>query len=132
MSALRVLRSLTASSSRTVSARALARSIHVPRLGSQLAPRAAFPASRWFSASARVMGDGSCELFLPFCSFRAKFAHTADLALSQKLSEELKYEQEAAEAEEPEFLTAFKKRGVWEVREYVRRPPRGILMTHRL
>jgi len=63
------------------------------------------------------MGDGSCELFPPFRSFRAKFAHTADLALSQKLAEELKYEQDSAEAEEPEFLTAFKERGVWEVRE---------------
>ncbi|KAF9652748.1 mitochondrial glycoprotein [Thelephora ganbajun] len=99
MSAFRVLRSLTASSSRAVSARTFARSIHVPRLGSQLAPRAAVPASRWFSASAQVMGDGS-----------------TDLALSQKLAEELKYEQEAStEAGEPEFLTAFKGRGVWEV-----------------
>jgi hypothetical protein len=36
--------------------------------------------------------------------------------LSQKLAEELNYEQEAITgAEEPEFLTAFKKRGVWEV-----------------
>jgi len=62
MSAFRVLRSLTASSSRTVSARAFTRSIHVPRLGSQLAPRAMVSASRWFSASARVMGDGTSEL----------------------------------------------------------------------
>ena len=69
------------------------------------------------------MGDGSCELFRAFRSFHAKFPHTADLALSQKLSEELKYEQDAAEAEEPEFLTSFKKRGVWEVRENFRRPP---------
>jgi complement component 1 Q subcomponent-binding protein len=45
--------------------------------------------------------------------------HTADLALSQKLAEELKYEQEAnSEAEEPESLTTFKKRGTWEVRQY--------------
>jgi len=99
MSSFRVLRSLTASTSRTASARAFARSFHVPRLGSQLASQAAVPASRWFSASARLMGDGS-----------------TDLALSQKLTEELKYEQEVgAEAKEPEFLTAFKKRGVWEV-----------------
>ena len=45
--------------------------------------------------------------------------HTADLALAQKLAEELKYEQEAnTEAEEPEFLTTFKKRGIWEVRQH--------------
>ena len=65
------------------------------------------------------MGDGSCKLFRLFRSRRANFIHTADLALSQKLAEELKYEQDAnTEAEEPEFLTAFKKRGVWEVREH--------------
>jgi len=41
---------------------------------------------------------------------------SSDLALSQRLAEELKYEQEATtEAEEPEFLTAFKKRDVWQV-----------------
>ena len=118
MSALRVLRSLTASSSRTVSARAFARSVHVPRLGSQLAPRTAAPAARWFSASARVMGDGSCKLRCPYFHSCADCTHTADLALSQKLAEELKYEQEAAtEAEEPEFVTTFKKRGVWQVRQ---------------
>jgi complement component 1 Q subcomponent-binding protein len=41
---------------------------------------------------------------------------STDLALSQRLAEELKYEQEASTGtEEPEFLTAFKKHGVWEV-----------------
>lgn len=68
MSAFRVLRSLTFSTPRTVSARAFSRSVHVPRLSSQLAPRAVAPASRWFSASARVMGDGtsrSLHLLLP-------------------------------------------------------------------
>jgi hypothetical protein len=59
MSTFRVLRSLTASTSRTVSARALSRSVHPTQLGSRLASRAVVPASRWFSASARVMGDGS-------------------------------------------------------------------------
>jgi len=78
------------------------------------------------------MGDGSCELSRPSRSFCSKFAYTADLALSQKLSEELKYEQEAAEAEEPEFLTAFKKRGAWEVREHFGRTPSYILITRRL
>lgn len=53
--------------------------------------------------------------FVPF----ADCTHTADLALSQRLAEELKYEQEAnTEAEEPESLTTFKKRGTWEVRQY--------------
>ena len=40
---------------------------------------------------------------------------TADVALAQKLSEELKYEKETASTEEPEFLTAFKAQGVWKV-----------------
>ena len=119
MSAFRVLRSLTFSTPRTVSARAFARSIHVPRLGSQLAPRAVVPASRWFSASARVMGDGSSRSLHLFVAWFANFVDTADLALSQRLAEELKYEQEAnTETEEPESLAAFKKRGVWEVNEH--------------
>ena len=63
------------------------------------------------------MGDGSCRLRHLFPGSFVDYAHTADLALSQKLAEELKYEQEAnAETEEPEFLTTFKKRGIWEVR----------------
>jgi hypothetical protein len=43
--------------------------------------------------------------------------HTADLALSQKLHEELKYEKEnvQAEAAAPEFLKAFQESGVWKV-----------------
>jgi hypothetical protein len=41
----------------------------------------------------------------------------ADVVLSQKLAEELKYEKEAvADAPEvPEFLKTFKEQGVWEV-----------------
>ena len=44
----------------------------------------------------------------------------ADVALSQKLQEELKYEAEANEgaAETPEFLKAFREQGVWEVRSF--------------
>ena len=62
------------------------------------------------------MGDGSSESCHPLAVRFAELVDIADLALSQKLAEELKYEQEAnSEAEEPEFLTAFKKRGVWEV-----------------
>ena len=119
MPAFRALRSLTASTSRAVSARSFARSVYVPRLGSQLTPRAAVPASRWFSASARVMGDGSSRSLHPFVIRFSHFVDTADLALSQRLTEELKYEQEAkAGTEEPESLTAFKKHGIWEVNEH--------------
>jgi complement component 1 Q subcomponent-binding protein len=40
----------------------------------------------------------------------------ADVVLSQKLAEELKYEKEAAvDATEPEFLKTFKEQGLWEV-----------------
>ena len=77
------------------------------------------PTARWFSASARVMGDGSCKPCHSSLDSFTDCAHTADMALSQRLAEELKYEQEAAtEAEEPEFLTAFKKRGVWQVSNF--------------
>jgi len=63
------------------------------------------------------MAHVSCVAF--FAQYFANFTHIADLALSQKLAEELKYEQEAKTmAEEPEFLTAFKKHGVWEVGVY--------------
>ena len=44
---------------------------------------------------------------------------TADIALAQKLGEELKYEKETANSGEPEFLTAFKAQGVWKVRTLV-------------
>lgn len=48
----------------------------------------------------------------------ANWVDTADVALGQKLGEELKYEKEAAPAGEPEFLTAFKAHGVWKVRAF--------------
>ena len=54
----------------------------------------------------------------PFSQFFTDCPDTADLGLSQKLAEELKYEQEANTEAEPEFLTEFKKRGVWGVREH--------------
>lgn len=41
---------------------------------------------------------------------------TADVALAQKLGEELKYEKEAAADDEPAFLAKFKAQGVWKVR----------------
>ncbi|KAJ6473283.1 regulatory protein suaprga1 [Mycena sanguinolenta] len=57
-------------------------------------------ASRAFSVSARSLKAGS-----------------SDLMLSQKLSEELKYENEEAPAGEPEFLTVFKEQGVWKIHD---------------
>jgi len=68
------------------------------------------------------------SLLVPF----ADCMHTADLALSQRLAEELKYEQEATattEAEEPESLTTFKKRGTWEVRQTVLTSPFPSILT---
>lgn len=40
---------------------------------------------------------------------------SADVLLSQKLAEELKYEKEAATEPEPEFLTTFKQQDLWKV-----------------
>lgn len=63
------------------------------------------------------MGDGSsrsCRL----CTISfANFLCSDDLALSQKLAEELRYERETIPEAEPDSLTAFKKRGAWEVCE---------------
>ena len=44
----------------------------------------------------------------------------ADVALSQKLQEELKYEAESTADLEgtPEFLKAFQEQGVWQVRSF--------------
>ena len=39
----------------------------------------------------------------------------ADVALTQRLAEELKYETESAQQTEPEFLKAFKAQGTWAV-----------------
>ena len=39
----------------------------------------------------------------------------ADLALSQKLAEELQYEKEASTDAEPDFLKDFKQSGIWTV-----------------
>jgi len=102
MSAIRSLRQLTASSSRALSTRACTRSFVCGRLP-QVAPRASVIASRWFSASTRVLGDGA-----------------NDLALSQKLGEELQFEKEASkDATEPDFLRAFKAQGIWQVEDSV-------------
>jgi hypothetical protein len=46
------------------------------------------------------------------------FGALGDLSLSQKLHEELKFEQESAaeDAYSPAFLQAFKEDGIWNVR----------------
>jgi complement component 1 Q subcomponent-binding protein len=54
---------------------------------------------RSFSISARAMGEGA-----------------SDVSVSQKLSEELKYENEAASSDAaPEFLKDFNAKGVWTI-----------------
>ncbi|KDQ58333.1 hypothetical protein JAAARDRAFT_99398, partial [Jaapia argillacea MUCL 33604] len=58
------------------------------------------PASRAFSVSARAFGEGA-----------------TDVALSQKLAEELKYEKEAATEADPDFLKAFKAQGIWQIED---------------
>ena len=42
--------------------------------------------------------------------------NVADVALSQKLAEELQYENEANAVTEPDFLKSFNAQGVWKVR----------------
>lgn len=43
---------------------------------------------------------------------------TADVVLSQKLTEELQYEKTAAvDVAEPEFLKSFKEQGIWEIED---------------
>ncbi|TFK81416.1 mitochondrial glyco protein [Polyporus arcularius HHB13444] len=97
MSALRALRQLTASSSRSLAARAAPRAVTRSALAARVAP---VSASRAFSVSARRLGEGA-----------------SDAALSQRLAEELKYEKEATPAEEPEFLTTFKKNSPWTIQD---------------
>ncbi|KAJ7174372.1 mitochondrial glycoprotein [Mycena filopes] len=93
-SAARTLRQLARVSSRLPIARA---GLALPRLARTALPIAA---ARAFSASAPTLKSGS-----------------ADVLLSQKLEEELKFELESAASEsgEPEFLTAFKAQGIWKI-----------------
>ncbi|KAG6900275.1 hypothetical protein C0993_000463 [Termitomyces sp. T159_Od127] len=100
MSALRALRQLTASSSRVVAARQL--STVSRKVIPSLTTRVVSPNARAFSVSARRFGEGA-----------------TDVALCQKLSEELKYEQETAAElpETPGFLTQFTKSTSWEVQD---------------
>ncbi|KAF7319096.1 F-box domain-containing protein [Mycena chlorophos] len=76
----------------TTSARLSTRHLVLPTL-----PRVARP-TRAFSASPRAFKSGS-----------------SDVSLSQKLAEELKYEKEANESDEPEFLHTFTSQGIWQI-----------------
>ncbi|KAI0078643.1 mitochondrial glycoprotein [Panus rudis PR-1116 ss-1] len=98
MSAIRALRQLTASSSRALAARQVGRA--APRTAAlALRASAAVPA-RNFSVSARRFGEGA-----------------SDIALTQKLAEELQYEKEAATEGEPNFLKSFKAQNVWQLED---------------
>ncbi|TFK48938.1 mitochondrial glyco protein [Heliocybe sulcata] len=100
MSAFRSVRQIAASSSR-VSARTTVASSCRSRLLLTAATRLATPAStRAFSVSARALGEAA-----------------SDVALSQKLQEELKYEKETAVEQEPEFLTTFKSQNIWKIED---------------
>ncbi|KAM5543513.1 hypothetical protein V8D89_002764 [Ganoderma adspersum] len=96
MSALRALRQLTASSSRSFAARTAPRSVARAALAARIAP----VASRAFSVSSRRFGEGA-----------------SDVALMQRLEEELKFEtaESAPGQAEPEFLKAFKAQGTWAI-----------------
>jgi len=103
MSSIRALRQLTASSSRLLSARACSRSLVCSRQPLLRLTPTCSSSPRWFSASSKVLGDG-----------------TTDLALSQKLKEELQYESDASkDTSEPEFLQTFKGQGVWKIGDTV-------------
>ncbi|KAF7316144.1 F-box domain-containing protein [Mycena indigotica] len=65
-----------------------------------LLPRTALQATRSFSATSRALKAGS-----------------SDISLSQKLSEELKYEKEAEEGQEPEFVRDFASQGIWQIKD---------------
>ncbi|KAI0064217.1 regulatory protein suaprga1 [Artomyces pyxidatus] len=98
MSAIRAVRSLALSTSKTLATRTALLSARA-RLP-VLATRVAVPATRSFTVSARRLGEG-----------------TTDLAVSQKLAEELQYEKEASTDDEPAFLKEFKAHGIWEIED---------------
>ncbi|KAJ7190217.1 mitochondrial glycoprotein [Mycena pura] len=97
MLAARTLPRLAATSGR-ISSRQLSSSF-VSRLLTRTASHIP-TATRAFSVSARFLKAGS-----------------SDVSLSQKLAEELKYENEAKEDAEPEFLRMFNAQGIWEMRD---------------
>jgi hypothetical protein len=55
--------------------------------------------------------------------------NAADLALSQKLAEELQYETETNGSADPDFLKSFKAQGVWTVREVFIRVCQTLFMS---
>jgi len=92
MSAIRALRQLTASSVTRFGARSFVTSSALRSLRPM-----AISSTRAFSISARKFGEG-----------------VTDVALTQKLGEELQYEKDASsDVPEPDFLKAFKAQGVW-------------------
>ncbi|KAF9495151.1 mitochondrial glycoprotein [Pleurotus eryngii] len=97
MSATRALRQLASVSTR----RTFASAPRVVATAFRFVPSASAPV-RSFSSSTRRLGEGA-----------------TDLSITQKLQEELKYEQEAANAspEVPEFLKTFKSQGVWQIED---------------
>ncbi|KAH9836103.1 mitochondrial glycoprotein [Rhodofomes roseus] len=97
MSAIRALRHVSLSSSRAFAVRGAARSVSRAALP-VFAARAGPVSSRAFSVSARRFGEGA-----------------SDVALAQKLGEELQYEKDSASEAEPEFVRNFKAQGVWEI-----------------
>ncbi|KAI0761310.1 mitochondrial glycoprotein [Trametes elegans] len=97
MSAIRALRQLSLSSSRALASRTATRSVARSVLAARVAPALA---SRTFSVSARRLGEGA-----------------SDVALAQRLGEELKYEKEAETPGEPDFLKAFKAQGTWAIED---------------
>ncbi|EKM57654.1 uncharacterized protein PHACADRAFT_251414 [Phanerochaete carnosa HHB-10118-sp] len=99
MSAIRALRQVAGPSSRMLAARGSAHTFARAALPAFRTSVAA-PASRAFSVSARRFGEGA-----------------TDVTLSQKLTEELQYEKEAASSAEPDFLKNFKEQGVWKVED---------------
>ncbi|KAF5389597.1 hypothetical protein D9757_004181 [Collybiopsis confluens] len=101
MSSIRALRQLSAVSSRAAVSRAACSAVR-GRLVSSLP----VSGTRAFSVSARASGQGTGPLI-------------ADVALSNKLHEELKYEKEtiAELASEPDFLRDFKAQGKWQLED---------------
>ncbi|KAL1746017.1 mitochondrial glycoprotein [Schizophyllum fasciatum] len=101
MSAVRALRQLSGSSLRLARVSVASRAAPIV---ARSALAAATPAARAFSMTARRFGSG-----------------TTDVAVSQKLQEELQYEEEVAaqdaEEGEPTFLKDFKEAGNWKIVE---------------
>ncbi|EJC98272.1 mitochondrial glyco protein [Fomitiporia mediterranea MF3/22] len=109
MSALRSARGLLTTTSRALAQRSSSSSVLARSAFSSVARARPVDANVWaasgarqFSVSRNVRGEG-----------------TTDMALVQKLSEELQYEREAATAQSgtPDFITEFKSQGVWTIND---------------